>query len=318
MRVFMCEFETGGGVRRENLPPALLREGAMMRDALARDLADVAGVELLTTHDDRLAPPAHGTSVPVGEATDVWALWADRAASADVAWVIAPEYGGALSRLTSLVRASGAIVVGPNDEAIRVASSKALTGERLAAHGVPTPSVWRPGAVPDDASGPFVTKPDDGAGCEFIHLVETPLHSNAAPASHVVQRFVAGTPASLSVLVADDATRVLTANRQNVVLQDGAFSFRGVSVAAFDHRDLALVELAERVVRALPGLAGIFGIDFVISADGPVVIEVNPRITTAYAGLRQALGLNPVSLVPPFAARLAACPGASRPVEVAL
>ena len=318
MRVFMCEFETGGGVRREDLPAALSREGAMMRDALARDLSDIPGVELLTTHDDRLAPPPLGQSVAVEAATDVWALWRRLAATADVAWVIAPEYGGALMRLTATVRSVCAIVIGPDDEAIRIAASQALTAERLLAAGVPTPVIWRPGAVPGDADGPFVIKPDDGAGCEQTFLVAAAREANAAPADHVVQPFVAGQPGSLAMLRTGGHTRVLTANRQTIALEDGAFRFQGVSVAALDHRDPTLIALADDVVRALPGLSGLFGIDVMLGPGLPVVIEVNPRLTTAYAGLRRALGVNPVALVPPFATGGVSREAAPALVEVAL
>jgi len=38
-------------------------------------------------------------------------------------------------------------------------------------------------------------------------------------------------------------------------------------------------------------------VDFVETPGGPVVIEVNPRLTTSYAGLHRAIGLNPAKLV---------------------
>ena len=46
-------------------------------------------------------------------------------------------------------------------------------------------------------------------------------------------------------------------------------------------------------VRALPGLGGFVGIDVVWNeVRGPVVIEVNPRVTSAYVGLSERLGRN--------------------------
>jgi predicted ATP-grasp superfamily ATP-dependent carboligase len=51
--------------------------------------------------------------------------------------------------------------------------------------------------------------------------------------------------------------------------------------------------LAQRVGAALPGLFGFVGIDVVWHPQrGPVVIEVNPRVTCAYVGLSAALGRN--------------------------
>jgi len=56
-------------------------------------------------------------------------------------------------------------------------------------------------------------------------------------------------------------------------------------------RAQALRQLAMQVHQALPGLRGFVGIDLVWHAlRGPVVIEVNPRLTCAYVGLSQALG----------------------------
>jgi tyramine---L-glutamate ligase len=57
--------------------------------------------------------------------------------------------------------------------------------------------------------------------------------------------------------------------------------------------------LAAGIAAALPALTGYVGID-VIDGDcarGPVVLDVNARLTTSYAGLRAALACNPAALV---------------------
>jgi predicted ATP-grasp superfamily ATP-dependent carboligase len=51
------------------------------------------------------------------------------------------------------------------------------------------------------------------------------------------------------------------------------------------------------VASAIPGLAGIFGIDLIFAKGGPCIVEVNPRLTTSYVGLRRALNVNPAVLV---------------------
>lgn len=316
LRVLVCEFVTGGGMRGEPLPSSLTREGAMMRDALLRDLADLPGVELVATHDDRLAPPASAQSRPIGEADDVWAIWAALGADADVAWAIAPETGGLLSRLSRTLRSACATVVGPDEETIEIASSKSRTAERLAAHGIRTPQVWT--EAPTDVAGPFVTKPDDGAGCEATLMLDRPPAVGALAAGHVIQPYVPGEAASLTVLRAHGETRLLAATRQHIRIEDGAFRFYGLSVGAIEDADGRLAALAEAVCDALCGLEGIFGIDIVLTPDGPVVIEINPRLTTAYAALREALGENPAAMVPPFSRGSLQTAHAVRQVEIAL
>jgi len=55
----------------------------------------------------------------------------------------------------------------------------------------------------------------------------------------------------------------------------------------------ALAALATQVGKAIPGLRGFVGIDLVWHAtQGPVVIEVNPRLTCAYVGLSARLRRN--------------------------
>jgi predicted ATP-grasp superfamily ATP-dependent carboligase len=53
------------------------------------------------------------------------------------------------------------------------------------------------------------------------------------------------------------------------------------------------MSVAKRVVESYSGLRGYVGVDFVLTKDGPVVIEVNPRLTTSYIGLREVVRFNP-------------------------
>jgi predicted ATP-grasp superfamily ATP-dependent carboligase len=55
--------------------------------------------------------------------------------------------------------------------------------------------------------------------------------------------------------------------------------------------------LADAIAAALPGLWGHVGVDIIDGEAGPVVVEINPRLTTTYAGLRTAMGVNPAALV---------------------
>jgi predicted ATP-grasp superfamily ATP-dependent carboligase len=47
-----------------------------------------------------------------------------------------------------------------------------------------------------------------------------------------------------------------------------------------------------RACRAIPGLAGYVGVDLILTPGGPLVVELNPRLTTSYLGLRAATRRN--------------------------
>ena len=54
-----------------------------------------------------------------------------------------------------------------------------------------------------------------------------------------------------------------------------------------------MAALARRIAAAIPGLRGFVGVDFVLGIDGrATVLEVNPRLTSAYVGLSARLGRN--------------------------
>jgi hypothetical protein len=42
---------------------------------------------------------------------------------------------------------------------------------------------------------------------------------------------------------------------------------------------------------------GYVGVDFVLTEKKPVLIELNPRLTTSYVGLRKVVGLNPAKAI---------------------
>lgn len=302
MKVFVCEFVTAGGLRAASLPETLLPEGRLMRDAIMADVEALPGVgALLSAHDDRLEAPVTG-SIPVGAGDDPWAVWAQLAAQADVIWPIAPETDGLLARMVALFEKSGARLAACDLAAITLTSSKLQTARRLAEAGVAHIPTFYLEEAPEDLSGPLLTKPDAGAGCENTRLWSDRAHLPApgGPQRLIVQPYLSGTPASLTVLVRPDTTHLLTVNRQAITITDGALSLTGLTVAALPDGDGRLARLAEKVVAAFPGLSGIIGIDIILGAAGPVVVEVNPRVTTAYAGLHRALAVNPAAFLPAF------------------
>ncbi|WP_428029292.1 ATP-grasp domain-containing protein [Ancylobacter sp.] len=266
-----------------------------MRDTLIGDLEDLPGVRVITTHDARLPPPPRGTSTALRLGDDPASIWRLMAQQADCCWPIAPETDGVLARLVEGLRAHCRRVVAPDVQTLALCASKRRTAQALDAAGVKVVPTWLPGDVPRDGAGPFVVKPDDGAGALGIRIVERPPVAPFPPGL-VVQPLMNGTPASLTVLCQSGRTHVLAANRQHVARVGDTLRFTGVTVGAFPV-DGALRALADRIGAALPGLRGIVGVDYLVTPDGPVVVEVNPRLTTSYVGLRRALGVNPLAFV---------------------
>lgn len=222
--------------------------------------------------------------------------------AADAVWPLALESAGALEHLSREILRARRILLGSVPGAVQVAGSKLKLAQVLAEGGVATVATYSPhDAVPWDG-GAWVVKPDDGAGC-----LHTMLFSDRAAAlawirangadGYVLQPFVPGRPGSLSLICCDGMARVLSCNQERVAMRDNRFHVLGSIVSGLADDDGMLERLAQQVAAALPGLWGYVGVDFILTAHGAVVLDVNPRLTAAYAGLHASIDHNPAGLV---------------------
>jgi predicted ATP-grasp superfamily ATP-dependent carboligase len=113
----------------------------------------------------------------------------------------------------------------------------------------------------------------------------------------VIQPLLAGEALSLSGLFAHGRGVLLSINRQHILQSGDAFAFRGCEVNSIDRSEAPFSRLLERIAAAVPELWGYAGIDLLRDGENLTVLEINPRLTTAYVGLRRALGVNCARLV---------------------
>ena len=302
MKILAYEHITGGAMPGDAKMSALAPEGEAMLRALVDDLTAIPGVEVAVMRDARLGADLPATLHPVGNASEFWPAFRHAMRDADAVWPIAPEQGGMLLRITDEILLAQRVLLGCRPDAVKTATSKRATANVLARTGIATiPTYFDERSVPPEI-GEIVVKPDDGAGCQETLLfrsrsqLQAWLQTNGR-AGLVFQPYLDGDARSLSLLCCDGRARLLACNRQKIRIAGGAFEFSGVSVGAVADSDGRYATLAGAVARALPGLWGYCGVDFIEADTGPVVIEVNPRLTTSYAGLRQAIGINPAQLV---------------------
>jgi tyramine---L-glutamate ligase len=328
MRVFLYEFITAGGLVREPLPESLAREGELMARALARDLAAVPGVEVWMSRDPRLAPaPEAVRTLHPASGEEPMDAYARMLAECDAAWPVAPETGGVLETLSRITLTQGKTLLGSRPDAVAVTASKRAAAEALAAAGIASPPVFRGTELLPAIAGAWVVKPDDGAGCADTR--RAPDSKTAATwlalrrgEALIAQPWIDGDALSISALFSRGKASLLSINRQHLAVRDGRVALAGLAVNALRDKDGLFERVANAVARAFPGLWGYAGIDLVDTAAGPVVIEVNPRLTTSYCALREALGINVAArvleLLDEGTLPDAPTPGEGRPIEIAL
>jgi predicted ATP-grasp superfamily ATP-dependent carboligase len=141
---------------------------------------------------------------------------------------------------------------------------------------------------------PLVLKPRFGAGSLETFLIQGPVdrpgfQDEGRRKDMIVQRFVAGQPASVAILIGSNQRLAMPAASQ-VLSADGRFHYLGGCIPLPEKLTVRAHRLACQAIESVPGFHGYVGVDLVLgsSPDGSEdwVIEINPRLTTSYIGLR--------------------------------
>jgi predicted ATP-grasp superfamily ATP-dependent carboligase len=288
MRIFLYEYLSYSA--SAGAASSLLAEGRAMFAAAAADLAAVPGATLATM------VPADAAG-PGGEE----AAFRKLAGSCLYSLIIAPEFDGVLEARCRWVHEAGGRLLGPDPAAIRLCADKRVLADRFLARGVPTPPCIAWG---ETVRFPAVCKPRDGAGSLATFLVQDELELQSAlkaaraegwAGEVIVQPYVPGEAASVAFLIGPGRRLALPPAAQHLSA-DGRFRYRGGRLTLPSDRAARATRLAERAVDAVAGLHGYVGVDVVLGADddglADAVIELNPRLTTSYIGLRRLARFN--------------------------
>ncbi len=280
MRVFVYEYMTATGLGRDPTSPdhGMYLEGRAMRDALAEDFGRIPGVEVFVHSEDPDLP------IPF-----------------DAGWrtlLIAPETDDILAHLAE--QSLHDVPLHSAVETIRVVSDKLALAEHWWEHDVPTPATTDREPTPCEAF-PVVWKPQDGAGSTDTFLIRDRFELAAALAARdplrpmILQEFVPGRAASVAFLCGPNGQFPLVPTFQ-LLSADGRFKYEGGELPIPPDLAQRAVRLARRAVGCVPGLLGYIGVDLVLGeeADGvrDFAIEINPRLTTSYIGLRALAEFN--------------------------
>jgi len=306
MRLFICEFITGGGLRDKELPEALVREGNMMLEAIISDLLEMGITDIITTRDARL----DALSLPVKQIAikrDIYSTWQSCMDGADAVLIIAPESDDVLFNLTLMAEHSDCTILGSSSESVQVTSSKLNTASLLFRNNIACieTAVLEDKIVHESQNG-WVIKPDDGVGSEHCYFCADTdeldkLKTSINTENFVIQEYVPGVPASLSMICYQGKAQLLACNRQifNFIPDSpGAKGeLKGLVVNGMLEKWGMFNTIAQNIARADTGLWGYIGVDLIVTVTGPIVVEINPRLTTSYVGLRESLALNPAELI---------------------
>ena len=308
MKILVFEYVTGGGMSGESIPDSLFQEGLLMLKALVKDLLESDDKQLLIPLDERLQRVAYCFAHPNIEIIYIkskqvaYGWLKPYIVCSDAVWIIAPEIDGILYQFTRLVEDLGKINLASPSTAVFCTSDKLSTYQRLLAFdidAVPTKLFKLHGSFYQKDQ---VVKPVNGMGCENTYLINCDNNFATFPylldqtKQYIVQPYVEGETKSINGLFRNGNAWLLSVNQQVMEIVDHCFHLRAIEVNVGGSREM-YQNLIENIAAAFPDLWGYVGIDFIENQHGLFVLEVNPRFTTSYVGLKQALGINVAELV---------------------
>jgi predicted ATP-grasp superfamily ATP-dependent carboligase len=240
------------------------------------------------------------------------------AESTDAAYVIAPETNRTLQSLVEIVEQTHATSLNCRSNAIGKVADKAVLYESLRKLGLSTPKTIALSilggiaeikrAINGNLSFPVIIKPSDGVSCAGLSVAQGPSQVAGAvdkikreqpSKDFLAQEYVNGVPASVSLISSGDTAVSISLNKQDVTVGEpsAVSSYNGGLVPFDSPLKPEAFGAAEKIFEHFRDLRGYVGVDLVLTEKEPVVIEVNPRLTTSYVGLRRVVDFNPAQAI---------------------
>jgi predicted ATP-grasp superfamily ATP-dependent carboligase len=320
LKILVYEHVSGGGFAEKPIPPSILCEGFGMLRTLTADLR-AAGHSVTTSLDSRICifqPLLEADHVTLISSPSQIQQVMKNARAADAACIIAPESNGTLESIVEEFEEEYVPLANGSSRTIAAVSSKDSMLEHVRKIGAAIPNsltlnvyddvVETSRVVAERIGFPAVLKPESDAGMAGLSKVNNKsevkeavdkIKRDSTSNRLIAQDYIEGVPASVSLISTGDAAAAISLNKQEVLISSGNASSRydGGEVPLESELRPETMIMAKRVVESYSGLRGYVGVDFVLTKDGPVVIEVNPRLTTSYIGLREVVPFNPAQTV---------------------
>jgi predicted ATP-grasp superfamily ATP-dependent carboligase len=294
MKIFIYESVCAGDLGND-VPASLRREGEGMLAAVVADFQRLPGIEVITPK--KVSGPFLSKKGPDTFFEFDWTI------------VIAPEFDDLLRDRSQAVLDAGGRLLGSLPGAIQLTGDKLATADFWKKRGIPHPRTQPLDRVSFASfAGPWVMKPRFGAGSQATFLIRNRSDELSAwsPAFHecpdrdfIVQQYIRGQAASVALLIGPAQTIALLPARQHLS-RDGRFRYEGGSLPLPEPLASRALRLARQAVAGIDGLYGYVGVDLVLGEgeDGDdYAIEINPRLTASYLGLRQLCQQNLAELM---------------------
>jgi len=330
--LFIFEFVSGGGYNQCDMPSSLFCEGYAMLRVIVEDFKKL-GFKVSILLDKRISHLSRYLNSDIIQFVkpkeDFLQKYIDCVRKSTFCFIIAPEFSKHLYKLTQIVKDHKKNLLSIDLKGVQLGTSKLETYNYFIANKVNTPKSYnipfKAGFIDldfllqkfDQLGNSIIIKPEDGAGSELIFHFEDKdqirlffkNHKETfdMERSYIVQEFIEGDDLSISIINRTNPKKagimdqiILSINTQ--IVQNLGPNKESIYLGGFTPIE-NYEELRDRFEKILKNMDltsfyGFFGIDFIKKADNSIFfIEINPRLTTSYIGIRNVLDYNPLEIL---------------------
>lgn len=331
-KIFVFEFSSGGGFNQVEIPPSLFCEGYAMLRTIIADFRKL-GFQIFTLLDFRinfLSQYLEADKIKLVRKNDDYIkVYTDCLNECTYCFIIAPEFSSHLYNLTKIAKDNSKIILSIDLDGIVLGAHKLETYKFFMVNNASTPKTYH---IPfkennfdlqfvlqkfDELECPIIIKPEDGVGSESVFYFETKEQiikffecineKIDVFRKYILQEYIDGEDLSMSIINSINPENpetmnlvILSINAQNVQNIDSNKDslYLGGFTPVENYK--VLRNRFEKILKSmdLTSFQGYFGIDFIKKADNSIYfIEINPRLTTSYIGIRNILDFNPLEFL---------------------
>ncbi|UCD02368.1 MAG: ATP-grasp domain-containing protein [Promethearchaeota archaeon] len=325
--IFIFEFVSGGGFSQADIPTSLFCEGFGMLRSIIKDFKAL-DFEIYTLLDYRIFFLSKILDADVIKKIhtheNYLKVFKNFVRECKYVFIIAPETSNILFELTKIAKNFNKIILSTNLSGIKLGTSKIRIYNFFKKNEILTPRTYR---IPykeefldfdfiihkyRKLNGPIVIKPEDGVGAESVYYFENEnqisdffkefYRTHDKNQNFILQEFIEGKDSSISLIGSPNLLGlnpiILTVNSQDINIKNLKSEYLGGYTPLENYKEI-LGELSVVMKKInFSKIEGYFGIDFIEKYPSTLYfIEINPRLTTSYIGLRNVINLNCAELI---------------------
>ncbi|HMK53309.1 MAG TPA: ATP-grasp domain-containing protein [Methanobacteriaceae archaeon] len=296
MKLLILEYATAQGIE----DPSITIEGRAMLNCLLEDFNNDSTSFLISTNS---LPLEEGLCNPLKISGTIEDWLEENISYYDACLPLAPEEDFILYQLTKIIEKKGLKVVGSLATGVMTCSNKWNTYEALqdVCPIIDTQKIFftEIGELPE-LTQKKVVKPADGVSCSGVSVINSKeellsvvneIRSMTALPFFLLQDYLEGISASVSLLSDGKTALPMSLNLQEVYLQNTSINYNGGKIPLKHSLLPEAFFIAKKAVESIKGLQGYVGVDVILN-EKVQVVEINPRITTPYIALRKLVDFN--------------------------